>query len=59
MRNLALIGNAEAFIPRIKYLGFDIKTYSWNEFVDEKTNDMDAAMFFPDSRERNAWNKPS
>ena len=59
MKKIAVTGNAEAFIPRIKHLGFDIKTYSWADLVDKKIDNVDAAMFFPESKEKNAWHKPS
>jgi hypothetical protein len=59
MKKIAIIGNAEAFIPRIQHLGFDIQNYCWNDLVDRKISKVDAAMFFPDSKEKNAWHKPS
>ncbi|MCF6175282.1 MAG: hypothetical protein L3J71_05915 [Victivallaceae bacterium] len=59
MKKIAIIGNAEAFIPRIKHLEFDIQNYCWDDLVNKKINNVDAAMFFPASEEKNAWYKPS
>lgn len=59
MKKIAIIGNAEAFIQRIQHLGFDIQSCCWNDLVDKKISDVDALMVFPESKDLNAWQKPS